>query len=240
MGKLSHQQIADEIKEKGFELIDDTDYTNMTSRIIVKCGKGHLSETSLADFRHPSFNCPKCDKNINFINPTAVPAKGNKRRIIAFDQATEKFGLSIFDNGELVFYNLYQFSGDLVTRLVKCRKLVNNIVIGKWEPDFIVMEDIQMQNGTITFKVLSMLLGIIEECCAENNIEYEVVSPNVWRKFAGTCGKTRNEEKKLSVAMVAEKYGIKVTDDVAEAILIGRYGVKMHGQEITMAFGKIK
>ena len=41
------------------------------------------------------------------------------------------------------------------------------------------MEDIQYQNGIITFKILAMLLGIIEEVCAENNISYEVVSPNV-------------------------------------------------------------
>ena len=41
------------------------------------------------------------------------------------------------------------------------------------------MEDIQYQNGIITFKILAMLLGIIEEVCAENNIPYEVVSPNV-------------------------------------------------------------
>jgi hypothetical protein len=45
--------------------------------------------------------------------------------------------------------------------------------------DFIVMEDIQYQNGLITFKILAMLLGIVEEVCGENNIPYEVVSPNV-------------------------------------------------------------
>jgi hypothetical protein len=42
----------------------------------------------------------------------------------------------------------------------------------------------------------------------------------------------------LSVAVVKEKYNIKVTDDVAEAILIGRYGSMMHKREVKMAFGK--
>jgi hypothetical protein len=36
----------------------------------------------------------------------------------------------------------------------------------------------------------------------------------------------------LSVAMVKEKYNIKVSDDVAEAILIGRYGAMMHKREL--------
>lgn len=95
------------------------------------------------------------------------------------------------------------------------------------------MEDIQYQsNGILTFKVLAMLLGVIQTSCAEHNIPFEAVSPNVWRKYAGTNGANRREEKMLSVAMVKEKYNIKVSDDVAEAILIGRYGAMMHKREL--------
>lgn len=82
-----------------------------------------------------------------------------------------------------------------------------------------------------------MLLGVVELACYTNKVEYEVVSPNVWRKYAGTCGKTRTQEKQLSVAMVKEKYGVRVNDDVAEAILIGRYGAQMHSPT-QWAFGK--
>ena len=100
------------------------------------------------------------------------------------------------------------------------------------------MEDIQYQNGVLTFKVLAMLLGVVQTCCAEHNIEFEVVSPNVWRKYAGTNGKNRREEKMLSIAVVRDKYGITVSDDVAEAILIGRYGAMMHKRQVKTAFGK--
>lgn len=238
MAKLSHEQIAEELCAKGYELVNDDNYSNMNSRIVIKCEKGHLIETTMADFRKPSFTCPVCDRNVDFKNPTDVPAKKGYR-LIAFDQATEKFGISIFENGKLIYYTLYQFSGDLVSRLVKAQKLVRDVVLDKWNPDFIVMEDIQYQNGILTYKVLAMLLGVIQTNCAEKNIPYECVSPNVWRKYAGTCGKTRREEKMLSVAMVHEKYGIKVSDDIAEAILIGRYGVMNHQQEaIKMAFGE--
>ena len=238
MGKLSHQQIYDEVAAQGYELVDDSKYTSLNSNIIIRCPQGHLIETSLANFRRPSFTCPVCDKDIKFVNPSVVPQKKGYR-VIAFDQATENFGLSIFDDNQLVFYSLYTFSGDVANRLTKIKKFISEIVLPLWQPDYIVMEDIQYQYGAVlTYKILAMLLGIIEVCCVEVGVKYEVVSPNVWRKYAGTAGKSRREEKMLSVAIVKEKYGVKVTDDVAEAILIGRYGAMNHKPEIKMAFGK--
>lgn len=238
MARLTHEQIAAELLKSGYKLIDDSQYTSMQSRITIECPKGHLVETCLADFRKPSFTCPSCDKNIDFINPSEVPQKGSAYRVIAFDQATERFGLSIFDDGNLVFYRLFNFSGDLNARLVKIKKLLESVVLSAWGPDYVVMEDIQYQNGVLTFKVLAMLLGVVQTCCAERSIEFEVVSPNVWRKYAGTNGKNRREEKMLSIAVVRDKYGITVSDDVAEAILIGRYGAMMHKKQVKTAFGK--
>lgn len=240
MAKLTHEQITDEVKKLGYTLIDDSGYTNMQSRIKIQCAKGHLIETCLADLRRPSFTCPACDASVQFVNPTTIPAKNGAYRVIAFDQATEKFGLSIFDNGKLVYYNLYIFNGDLNNRLAKIDDLIRNIILKHWEPDFIVMEDIQYQNGILTFKVLAMLLGVVQTACTVAKVPFEVVSPNVWRKYAGTNGKNRQEEKILSVAAVKQKYDIKVTDDVAEAILIGRYGAMHHGRDSVIAFGKKK
>ena len=50
-------------------------------------------------------------------------------RVIAFDQATERFGLSVYDDGELVFFNLYTFNGYVAERLAQIKNLVQNIVI---------------------------------------------------------------------------------------------------------------
>ena len=42
------------------------------------------------------------------------------------------------------------------------------------------MEDIQYQYGAVlTYKILAMLLGILEVECTDAGIQYEVVSPNV-------------------------------------------------------------
>lgn len=239
MAKLSIEQIKGELAKKNFTLIDATGYENLESFITIQCPKQHITQTNLKSFRHDSYKCPCCDKAIDFINPSDVPQKGKKYRLIAFDQATQKFGLSIFDDGELVYYKLFTFSGSAVNRMVKIRKIIDEIVIKQWKPDYIVFEDIQgQQNGYITFKTLAMLLGVVSEVCQANDVPYECVSPNVWRKYAGTCGKTREEEKILSIAVVKNKYNIKVTDDVAEAILIGRYGCAMHYDVGKIAFGK--
>lgn len=240
MGRLTHEQIAAEVAAKGCVLIKDEGYENLNSRIIVQCKeKKHLVETCLGDMRKVSWTCPCCDKNLNFVNPSEVPQKGNVYRVIGFDQATEKFGVSIFDDGKLVYYRLLTFTGDLNMRLLKIQHILETEILSNWQPDFIVMEDIQYQaNGLMTFKILAMLLGIVQAACGKMNIPFEAVSPNVWRKYAGTCGKTRKEEKLLSVAMVKEKYNVAVNDDVAEAILIGRYGTLKHKKEVNFAFGQ--
>lgn len=240
MARLSHEQIAAEVAAKECELIADEGYENLSSRITVKCkAKGHLVETCLGDMRKASWTCPCCDKALSFINPIEIPLKGNAYRVIGFDQATEKFGVSIFDNGNLVYYKLLTFTGDLNMRLLKIQQMLEQDILVNWKPDYVVMEDIQYQsNGLITFKVLAMLLGVVQTACSKHNVPFETVSPNVWRKYAGTCGKTRREEKLLSVAVVKEKYNITVSDDVAEAILIGRYGTMKHKKEISFAFGK--
>ena len=238
MSRLSTDKIKEELATKHFTLLDDSNYTTLNSPIVIQCEHGHKIEVSMNDFRRPSFVCPCCDKSINFINPKNVPPKTGYR-VIAFDQATEHFGLSIWDDSKLVFYSLYTFTGDVISRLTKIKSFINDIVIAAWQPDFIIMEDIQQQYGAVlTYKILAMLLGVIEVTCTENKIPYEVVSPNVWRKYAGTCGKNRKEEKMLSVAVVKNKYNITVSDDVAEAILIGLYGTKMLKRTYNLAFGK--
>lgn len=222
MARISNSQLEEELNKKGFSLIDGSNYKNLNSEITIQCKNKHNIITSLNKFRHISFYCPECDKDVVFKNPRVVPEKTGYR-ILAFDQATERFGLSMFDDGKLVFYNLYTFTGDLSCRLMKIREWLK-VILDAWKPDMIYMEDIQYQNNVLTFKVLAMLLGVVQELCYEKKIKHEIVSPNVWRKHNGICGRTRAEEKKVAKQLVEQKYGVKVSDDVAEAILIGRYG----------------
>lgn len=180
MSRLSTEKIAAEVESKGFSLVDDSNYKNISSFIKVKCSHGHIFETTLDNVRRVSFECPLC-VNTNFHNPNIPPQKKGFR-LISFDQATEHFGLAIYDDDQLSFYSLYTFTGELKVRLVKIAQFLKKFVIEQCKPDVVVMEDIQMQRsnaGTLTFKVLAMLYGIIQEILCENGIEVISVAPNI-------------------------------------------------------------
>lgn len=227
MAKLSREQIQNEVESKGFKLIDDSKYVNLDSIITIQCSKGHLTDTNLKSLRHPSFECPFCaSQEFKMEKPHGVPEKEGYR-IIAFDQATEKVGMSIYDNGKLVYFDMFRFTDQiLIYRLTKILRLLEEVVIPIWKPDLLVFEDIQQQGpNVLTFKILSMLLGICEVTAAKYNIEALTVSANVWRSGVGVtgAGTERSKQKNLAVSKVKELTGFVVGDDTAEAILIGKY-----------------
>ena len=227
MSKLTEEQIKADVEKKGFYLVDASAYQNMKSPIMIKCAKGHLINTDLESVRKAVFECPKCNAQLGFTVPDNIPEKKGFR-IIAFDNATEKMGVSIFDNGEVVFCKLFMFTGDVITRLIKIQKLLEEVIFTQWQPDFIVYEDIQFQQNYQVYKILAMLQGIIQVAAKKADIPYEVVLAKVWRSGLGLWGKNRQEEKAVSKAKVKEWFGLDAQEDVAEAILIGKYATRMH------------
>lgn len=223
---LSKEQIAAEVAKKGYKLIDATGYKNMQSEITVECSQGHKFITNIASVRHPSFKCSTCEQAVFAEAPRnrVVPPKtSNTYRIIAFDQATYKVGMSVWDNGKLVYYDLFEYhDNDLIVRLNKIKHLLSDIVIPIWKPDLMVFEDIQEQHGGVmTFKILAMLLGICEVTALDNKIPFEDMAPVVWRKKIGTVSGGRAKEKAWAVQKVKELTGLTINEDTAEAILIG-------------------
>ena len=80
----------------------------------------------------------------------------------------------------------------------------------------------------MTFKILAMLSGVAQTCARKAGIDFDVVLPKVWRSGLGFSGKTRAEEKALAKQKVKEWFGIDANEDMAEAILIGKYASKFH------------
>lgn len=79
-----------------------------------------------------------------------------------------------------------------------------------------------------------MLSGVAQTCARKASIEFDVVLPKVWRAGVGINGKNRAEEKALAKAKVKELFNIDANEDMAEAILIGKYASKFH--QSTRAF----
>lgn len=228
MAKLSEEKIIDEIESKGFIVLELDNYETIRSPILIKCQNNHILETNLFSFRKDSFRCPKCDGGE--VKITALPPEKSGYRILALDNATEKMGLSIYDNGKLVYYHLLVFSGNFDSRLSKIFEVVTKVMIESWQPDYIVMEDIQYQNNYQTYKKLAMLLGVLTVAAKSAKIDYRIIPPVQWRSHYQISGK-RDEIKAKAVKLVNTMYNINVIDDIAEAILIGHYIADIKYQE---------
>lgn len=106
-------------------------------------------------------------------------------------------------------------------------------MIFKWKPDKVIFEDIQLQtykkseseaaDMVITFKKLAHLQGVLKNYCYENGINYKVVVPSTWRHYSDIKGVKRTDQKKSAQLKVKKLYDISVTQDEADAILIGRW-----------------
>ena len=224
---LSRKEITDLLESKGFTTTNIETYKNLDTQLSLVCKNGHCIEASIKTVRNPNFKCPYCDGKSS--SGAAIlleqPPLKSGYRIVAIDNASHNAGVSVFDDGKLVFYHLYNYAGDTIDRLLKNRQFLEDIVALQWKPDLVVIEDIQYQNNIQTFKTLAMLLGNSLVCMRAHNIRTETVLSKVWRSHFIINGKTRLQEKSQAIEKVKAMYNIDVNDDVAEAILLGKYAV---------------
>lgn len=143
-----------------------------------------------------------------------------RRVIMSFDQALSgATGWSVFDKDtqELISYG--KFVGGT---LLGCKDQLVEL-IEKWKPEVVLLEDVQQQRNVQTFKLLSMLLGVLQIALEERGIPYTVVHVMKWRAANQIYAKNRAEAKRMAQALIQELYGVKPTQDECEAVLIGRF-----------------
>lgn len=99
-------------------------------------------------------------------------------------------------------------------------------LINEHNPDFVVIEGCQYQNNFFTFSQLSQMQGVIFGILFERNIGVEIVQPTAWKSAMGVRGKKRLEQKSSAIQIVNHLYDTIVSEDEAEAILIGCWAIK--------------
>ena len=158
-----------------------------------------------------------------------VAAKG-KVRVVGFDQATIDFGISVFDDGQLTWCSVKHLTGETNKRLMNAGLFVAEVV-EILQPDYVIYEDIQYQtttaySGYTTFKVLAELKGIVGYELDKAGVPNEHVLNKVWQAKYGIRGRGRAEQKLNVISKVKFLYPhlTNVTDDIADAVLIGKYG----------------
>lgn len=154
-------------------------------------------------------------------------------KLLSIDQATVKSGIAVHCDGKLTMYDLIDLDKEKVDIPERIYVMVDRIckIILKNKPDCVVLEDVAMQSNPATLILLSRLQGAIIGCCRVNKISFDILKPSNWRKTLGFRqgqGIKRPELKKQAVEFVKENYGLKLSEDVCEAICIGNAFLKIN------------
>lgn len=155
-------------------------------------------------------------------------------RILAFDQSTQKTGWAVFDDGQLVESGVCDLhkEKDVNVRLQALWQYAIDLV-QRWEPNLVVAENVSLQNPNVkTIVELARVQGLLQAAAYSLPVAEPVTyyMPATWRKAVGIQtgrGIKRADLKKAAIAMVSEQYHKQVSDDEADAILIGQAAVSL-------------
>ena len=106
--------------------------------------------------------------------------------------------------------------------------------------DKIIMEKSVLKSNVATVQLLSMLSGAVMLYAAQHGIEFENPVPSVWRKRCGleqSKNVKRDVLKAEAIKAVEQEYGLTVTDDEAESLLMARSGfdlpkINIHAEDV--------
>ena len=147
-------------------------------------------------------------------------------RMVSIDPATYKTGIALFVNGKLDKYGLIdlsKFKGQTNDRIKEMARVIICDYLNKWKPTMVFIEEPKGRNNIDLVRKLVMVMGSVLGWCVINNAYYEIVMPNVWRKWLGLDQgkKQRDDLKAESIQAVQDMFGINVDDNIADAINIG-------------------
>ena len=237
MSKIKVEDIRKAAIENGWKLIS-TEYKNLSTELTFICNEGHEINIPYKKVRD-KWECPLCKANkyYNFSEEVKPKSKG-VQRAIGLDQATHITGYSIFDNEELVYAGTFEATAeDEIARDVQIQNWLIQL-IHNWKPDVVGLEGIQLQQfndkmvGVTTYQTLARLQGILMATCYDLKVDYMICPPATWRNHSGVKGRSRADKKRSMQNKIKEWFDITVSDDVADAIGIGKYINETHKKKV--------
>ena len=152
--------------------------------------------------------------------------------IVGIDASTNKTGICVFKDSRYITHTLIDCHKEkdamkrvpmMADEICKYLDSISNI-------DVIIMEKSILRTNIDTVQKLSNLAGVIMLYAYQNGIKFEHPTPPEWRKKIGIeqSSKVKREVLKLeAIKAVKQEYGMEVTDDEAESILMARSGFKL-------------
>ena len=237
MSKIRIEDIRKAAIEHEWNLIS-TEYKNLNTELSFICNEGHELNIPYKKVRD-KWECPICkvNKYYNF-SEEIRPKPKNVQRVIGLDQATHITGYSIFDNEELIYAGTFEATAeDEIARDVQIQNWLIQLIYN-WKPDVVGLEGIQLQQfndkmvGVTTYQTLARLQGILMATCYDLKVDYIVCPPATWRNHSGVKGRSRADKKRSMQNKIKEWFDITVSDDVADAIGIGKYINETHKKKV--------
>ena len=236
MAKIKIDDIRKVAIEHDWELVS-CEYKNLDSTLEFICNEGHHVFLPYKKVRD-KWECPICRQNQYNFSDKIIPKEKSIQRSIGLDQATHTTGYSIFDNEKLIFADTFNATAaDEIERDIEIKNWLIQL-IQNWKPDVIGIEGIQLQQlnnktvGVTTYQTLARLQGILMATCSEQKIDYVIVPPATWRAHCEVKGRTRIDRKRSMQNKVKEWFDITVSDDIADAIGIGKYISDKHKKKV--------
>ncbi len=145
--------------------------------------------------------------------------------LIALDESTTCTGYAVFEDEKLINHGAFSFkSKDVLERVSLIMEEIENL-INTYNPNDMIIEDVQITINAATAKSLLGLQFMIEIYAHRKNIPCETIRTTKWRKILGLSNSRaldRKAKKQETIDYVKNKYGIDVvTDDESDAIAIG-------------------
>ena len=144
-------------------------------------------------------------------------------RFVGIDASTKKTALALLINGKYSEHKLIDCSeySDTEERIREmCKEILEQL--DEYKPDIIYIEDSWNAANVQTTKLLTRVMGCVFAWAIKNDAEWNCILPSRWRKLCGIeqSKKKRSELKQASIDYVYNRYGIKVNDDVGDAIAL--------------------
>lgn len=239
MAKINIEDVRKAAIEHNWELISN-EYKNLKTPMSFICNEGHQINIPYDKVRN-KWECPVCINNKYYhFTEEIKPKKKGRQRSIGLDQATHITGYSIFDDNELIYAGVFETSAnDEIQRDIEIKEWLIQLITN-WKPDIIGLEGIQLQQfndkmvGVTTYQTLARLQGVLMVTCTEQNVDYHICAPATWRSHCGVKGRTRADRKRSMQELVKEWFDITVSDDIADAIGIGKYISEKHHKKVEM------
>jgi len=147
-------------------------------------------------------------------------------KLCALDIGSNFTGFSYYENARLKESKVIDESREKDS-VIRCENMSFSIIkeLNKYKPDIVVIEECSTMRNAKTLRMLVSFAGVVFGWALCNYAEFVTYKPTEWRKLVANANeiipRKRDDAKEWAKEKVKQTYGLSLTDNEAEAILIG-------------------